>query len=201
VGASAPPSRPRQQRRSVGRNVGLVCCFCSCLVSVGGIRRAMGLSSCELRRDRRRRCRGLRSTGAWRSLVCLGALIAATFVLASAVAPEAVVVVGFVVTVGSRVPQIIAVRTAERAAGVSWRSGMISVAGNSGWAVWAALEGVWSFFATTIAALTMSAVVALSTYTRQRSDRLGASRPAALVAPLATTRSHRSNTIGDRRRL
>lgn len=108
---------------------------------------------------------------AWRSLAYLGALIAATFVLASAVAPEAVVVVGFVVTVGSRVPQIIAVRTTERVAGVSWRSWMISVAGNSGWAVWAALDGVWPFFVTTIAALTMSAVIAVSTYTRQRSAR------------------------------
>ena len=45
---------------------------------------------------------------------------------------------------------------------------MISAVGNGAWVVWAAIEGVWWFFATTIAAVTMSVVVALIVSIRQR---------------------------------
>jgi hypothetical protein len=105
---------------------------------------------------------------AWRQLVMLGAFISIAFAVAAAVSPTAVAVAGLFVTTGCRVPQIVSAVREPLITGVSWRSWVISAIGNGSWAVWAAIEGVWWFFATTIAALTTSVAVALVVSIRQR---------------------------------
>jgi hypothetical protein len=105
---------------------------------------------------------------AWRQLAILGLFIGTAFVIAAAVSPTAVAIAGLFVTTGCRVPQIVAAVREPQIAGISWRSWVISALGNGAWVVWAALEGVWWFFATTIAAVTMSVAVALIVSIRQR---------------------------------
>lgn len=105
---------------------------------------------------------------AWRQLVILGVFIGSAFAIAAAVSPTAVAIAGLFVTTGCRVPQIVAAVREPQITGVSWRSWMISAIGNGAWVVWAFIEGVWWFFATTIAAVTMSIVVALIVSIRQR---------------------------------
>jgi hypothetical protein len=105
---------------------------------------------------------------AWRQLVILGVFIGSAFAIAAAVSPTAVAIAGLFVTTGCRVPQIVAAVREPQITGVSWRSWMISAIGNGAWVVWAFIEGVWWFFATTSAAVTMSVAVALIVSIRQR---------------------------------
>jgi hypothetical protein len=105
---------------------------------------------------------------AWRQLVILGVFIGSAFAVAAAVSPTAVAIAGLFVTTGCRVPQIVAAVREPIITGISWRSWMISALGNGAWVVWAAIEGVWWFFATTIAAVTMSIAVAIIVSVRQR---------------------------------
>jgi hypothetical protein len=109
---------------------------------------------------------------AWRQLVILGVFIGVAFAVAAGVSPTAVAVAGLCVTTGCRVPQIVAAVREPLITGISWRSWMISAVGNGAWVVWAAIEGVWWFFATTIAAVTTSIAVALIVSIRQRTAQL-----------------------------
>jgi hypothetical protein len=109
---------------------------------------------------------------AWRQLVILGVFIGAAFLVAVAVSPTAVAIAGLCVTTGCRIPQIVSAVREPLIGGISWRSWMISAVGNGAWAVWAASEGVWWFFATTIAAVTMSVAVAFIVSIRQRAAQI-----------------------------
>ncbi len=111
---------------------------------------------------------------AWRQLVILGAFIASAFAVAATVSPTAVAIAGLFVTTGCRVPQIVDAIRKPIISGISWRSWTVSAVGNGAWAVWASIEGVWWFFTTTIAAVTMSVAVALVVSLRQRAAKYSA---------------------------